>query len=99
MKRQRALRRRYGRSTGASGRWRVLSPLAKAQILGGAYLVSSDGRFVIFARRYRLGDKGYREYRISYSTVEYTGGDYKAGGANRTLYEGSSLDKAKAAAP
>jgi hypothetical protein len=71
--------------------WILVAPLAQAQILGGAYLASSDGRFVIFARRYRVGDKGRREYRIEFQTVEYLGGDSRRGGENRTLYEGQNL--------
>ncbi len=67
--------------------------------LGGGYLRSEDGRFVVFARRYRLGDPGYKSYRVVYSTVEYTGGaTYATGGAHRVLYEGGSIEKAKAAA-
>ena len=80
----------------SASRWKIYEPLSKAQILGGAYLVRDDGKYVIFARRHRKGDKGYREYVIHYSTVEYEI-DYKTGGANRTLYDGTSLDKAKAA--
>jgi hypothetical protein len=78
-------------------RWKHLDTLANAQILGGAYLGSEDGKYVIMARRYRRGDKGFREYVVHYTTVEYVG-SYKTGGANRTLYDGSSLEKAKAAA-
>ena len=95
-----ALRRRYGRSTGAGGRWLIVEPLAKAQVMGGAYLRSEDGRFVIFAIRYRKGDKGFKRYAIWYSTVEYLDGNtYRTGGANRTLYEGSGLESAKKVVP
>jgi len=76
--------------------WKKLDTLANAQIMGGAYLGTEDGKYVIMARRYRHGDKGYREYVIHYTTVEYEG-SYKTGGTNRTLYDGQSLDKAKAA--
>lgn len=77
--------------------WKHLDTLANAQILGGAYLGSEDGKYVVMARRYRRGDKGRREYVVHYTTVEYVG-SYRTGGANRTLYDGSSLEKAKAAA-
>jgi hypothetical protein len=78
-------------------RWSNLDTLANAQILGGAYLGSEDGKYVIMARRYRHGDKGRRQYVVHYTTVEYVG-SYRTGGANRTLYDGTSLEKAKAAA-
>ena len=77
--------------------WVRLAPIAKAQILGGAYLATMDGKIVIMVRRYRKGDRGFREYVIYYTTVEYDG-SYKTGGANKTLYDGTSLVKAKAAA-
>ena len=78
--------------------WTIVEPLAKAQVLGGVYLRSADGRVVIFARRYRLGHKGDRSYRIEFRTVEYLdGATYATGGKNRTLYEGGNLEKAKAA--
>ena len=77
--------------------WSNLDTLANAQILGGAYLGSEDGKYVIMARRYRHGDKGRRQYVVHYTTVEYVG-SYRTGGANRTLYDGTSLEKAKAAA-
>lgn len=48
-------------------------------------------------RRSRHGDKGYRKYVVHYTTVEYVD-SYKTGGANRTLYDGTNLEKAKAAA-
>jgi hypothetical protein len=99
-KRAARLRRRYGHATGADAKWVIVEPLVKAQVMGGAYIKSPDGRFVIFARRYRKGDRGFRHYVVWYTTVEYIDGcTYKTGGANKTLYDGSSINQAKAAMP
>jgi hypothetical protein len=88
------LRLRYGHAR--NPQWTVFSPLAKAQVLGGIYLKHANGNVVIFARRYLSGGTGDRHYRIAYSTVRYTAGDSRTGGAHETLYEGQSLAKAKA---
>ena len=95
------LSRRYGHASGAGGRWITVVPLGKTVQTpgGGPYLKTSDGRFVIFAARWRHGDRSYRRYTNHFRTVEYIdGATFMTGGANRDLYDGLSLEKAKAAA-
>ena len=78
--------------------WVMVQPLAKAVTIpgGSAYLKSEDGRFVIFASRYRHGDRSFRTYTDHYRTIEYLeGSTYATGGRSRDLYDGTNLDKAK----
>lgn len=83
----------------AAIRWVQIEPLSKAVVHGGGYLRSDDGRFVIFARRWRAGDRSYREYRRYFTAVEYLdGATYRTGGHHRTLVESSSLEAAKRSA-
>lgn len=50
-------------------RWHK-TPLAKIKD-SGIYAKSEDGRFLVFARRYRHGQPGDRKYTYFFSAVDY----------------------------
>lgn len=68
-------------------KWKkVPGGIAKIGITGGACMVSEDGRFAIYVRRYLQGNPGNRSYAYHYQAVDYgIGSNNKTGGVNTTI--------------